>query len=84
MAGVAGTVQPMRNDRLRQPHRGIEAAQGRPVRQDGQNTRQGLDVAHVHVKVFPINSGQEYRRQPDLDSEPDHNALAKMAKILAF
>ncbi len=45
---------------------------------------EGLDVAHVHVKLVPINSGEEFRAKPDTDSEPDHPALAAMAKRLAF
>jgi len=45
---------------------------------------EGLDVAHAHVKVFPINSGSEFRNEPDLDAEPDHAALAELAQKLAF
>jgi histidine triad (HIT) family protein len=45
---------------------------------------EGLDVPHTHVKLFPIDSGQEFRTEPDFDSEPDHTALAAMAKKLAF
>lgn len=45
---------------------------------------EGLDVPHVHVKLFPINTGAEFRVAPDFDSEPDHDALADMAKKLAF
>ncbi len=44
---------------------------------------EGLDVPHVHVKVLPINSGEEFRAKPNL-GEPDHAALAEMAKKLAF
>jgi len=45
---------------------------------------EGLDVPHVHVKLFPINSGPEFRAAPDMTTEPDHAALAAMAKKLAF
>ncbi len=45
---------------------------------------EGLDVPHVHVTVFPIDSGEEYRRMPDAESEPDHAALAAMAQKIAF
>lgn len=45
---------------------------------------EGLDVDHVHVKVFPIDTGEEFRRIPDMDSEPNHEALAKLAKKLSF
>jgi histidine triad (HIT) family protein len=38
---------------------------------------------HAHVHVFPFNNMAEYRRVPDSD-EPDHAALAEMAKKLAF
>lgn len=45
---------------------------------------EGLDVAdHAHVKIFPFDKG-EYRSLPDMDVEPDHAALAEMAKKLAF
>jgi len=43
---------------------------------------EGLDVEHVHAKLFPIDSGDEYRSIPDMNSEPNHGALAKMAEIL--
>jgi histidine triad (HIT) family protein len=45
---------------------------------------EGLDVAHTHVKVFPISSGNEFRAPQDMSAEPDHGALAEMAKKLAF
>lgn len=45
---------------------------------------EGLDVPHVHVKLFPINSGDEFRAAPDMTTEPDHAALAELAKKLAF
>lgn len=45
---------------------------------------EGFDVAHVHVKVFPIDSGDELRFKPDMTSEPDHTALAELAAKLAF
>jgi histidine triad (HIT) family protein len=45
---------------------------------------EGLDVTdHAHVKVFPFDKG-EYRTVPDMSAEPDHAALAEMAKKLAF
>jgi histidine triad (HIT) family protein len=44
---------------------------------------EGLEVAdHAHVKVFPFDTEQEYRSTPDLSVEPDHTALAAMAKRL--
>ncbi len=45
---------------------------------------EGLDVDHVHVKLFPINTGDEFRAKPDTDNEPDHDVLAEIAKKLAF
>ena len=45
---------------------------------------EGLEVDHVHVKVFPVDTPDQYRAHPDLDAEPDHAALADMAKRLAF
>jgi len=45
---------------------------------------EGLDVPHVHVKIFPFTTSDEYRNQPDLTSEPDHEALARTAQQLAF
>ena len=45
---------------------------------------EGLDVPHVHVKLFPIDSGEEFRSPPDMNKEPDHPALAELAAKLAF
>lgn len=45
---------------------------------------EGLDIAHVHAKLFPIDNGAEYRSEPNTSVEPDHEALAAMAKKLAF
>lgn len=41
---------------------------------------EGLDVAHAHLKLFPFNTDAEFRTHPDMDAEPDHEALAKMAE----
>lgn len=43
---------------------------------------EGLDVDHAHVKLFPIDTGEEFRQEPDMQSEPDHQALAKLAEKL--
>ena len=45
---------------------------------------EGLDVNHVHAKIFPINTGAEYRYEPDMSADPDHAALAVMAEKLAI
>ena len=42
-----------------------------------------LDVPHVHVKVFPIDSGEQLRHTPDSQADPDHAALATLAQRLA-
>ena len=46
---------------------------------------EGLDVEdHAHIKVFPFDDDKEFRNVPDADQEPDHDALAEIAKKLAF
>lgn len=45
---------------------------------------EGLEVDHVHVKIFPIDTGDEFRKKPDMEAEPDHEALADLAEKLAF
>ena len=45
---------------------------------------EGLDVEHAHVKLFPFNTDQEFHNKPDMSAEPDHAALAEMAKKLYF
>jgi histidine triad (HIT) family protein len=43
----------------------------------------GFDVPHAHIHVIPCrNSADFFARHPV--SEPDHGALAEMAKKLAF
>lgn len=44
----------------------------------------GDQVPHTHVHLIPFNTIDEYRRQADTSIEPDHEALAAMAKRLAF
>lgn len=44
----------------------------------------GVDVPHAHVHVIPFSTTLQYRNRPDMDAEPDHAALAEMAKKLAF
>lgn len=44
----------------------------------------GTDVPHSHVHVYPFATAEESRYIPDLNAEPDHEALAAMAKKLAF
>lgn len=45
---------------------------------------EGLDVAHVHAKVFPIDSGEEFRAPQNMSDEPDHPALEAMCKKLTM
>lgn len=45
---------------------------------------EGLEVDHVHAKVFPIDTGDQFRSFPNASAEPDHAALAAMAEKLAF
>ncbi|HSX45261.1 MAG TPA: HIT family protein [Candidatus Saccharimonadales bacterium] len=44
----------------------------------------GLDVPHAHIHVFPFDTLQQYRTIVDMTAEPDHPALAEIAKRLAF
>jgi histidine triad (HIT) family protein len=44
----------------------------------------GVDVPHAHIHVFPFNNMDEYNTVPDINKEPDHEALAQMAEKLAF
>ena len=43
---------------------------------------EGLDIDHVHAKIFPIDSGDQYRNKPDMGSDPDTEALQTMADYL--
>lgn len=46
---------------------------------------EGFDVPHAHVHVYPCNSAQDFYGKPNRAAmEPDHAALAEMAKKLAF
>jgi histidine triad (HIT) family protein len=44
----------------------------------------GIDVPHTHVHLIPFSTAAEFHRKPDINAEPDHTALAEMAKKLAF
>lgn len=44
----------------------------------------GVDVPHAHVQLIPFDNSSELKVEQDMDSEPDHAALAEMAKKLAF
>jgi histidine triad (HIT) family protein len=44
----------------------------------------GIDVPHAHVHVYGFNQPEESRRIPEPNDEVDHEALAAVAKKLAF
>lgn len=44
----------------------------------------GVDVPHAHVQLIPFNDASELSKQQDMESEPDHEALASLAKKLSF
>ena len=45
---------------------------------------EGLDIPHPHVKLIPINTGEEFRYAPDMTAAPDSTALTAMAAKLAL
>ncbi len=46
---------------------------------------EGFDVPHVHVHVYPCDTAKDFYGEPGrIDKEPDHPALAEMAKKLQF
>jgi histidine triad (HIT) family protein len=45
---------------------------------------EGLDIDHAHLKLFPFDTHEEFVRHPDMSAEPDHAALAELAKKLTF
>jgi histidine triad (HIT) family protein len=44
----------------------------------------GVDVPHAHVQLIPFNTAAEYNAPQDMESEPDHAALAAVAEKLRF
>jgi histidine triad (HIT) family protein len=44
----------------------------------------GIDVPHAHVHVYPFSTNEQSQYIPDQSAEPDHSALAEIAKKLAF
>lgn len=44
----------------------------------------GMDVPHAHVHIYGFNQAEQARRIPDPSKEPDHSALAEVAKKLAL
>lgn len=44
----------------------------------------GVDVPHAHVHLIPFSTVEQFRNVPDMGADPDHAALAAVAKSLAF
>lgn len=44
----------------------------------------GEEVPHAHVHLIPFNLASQYFARRPVAPEPDHDALAEMAKKLAF
>lgn len=42
----------------------------------------GVDVPHAHVQLIPFNTVAEYQAPQDMDSEPDHAELKRVADKL--
>lgn len=42
----------------------------------------GIDVPHAHVQLIPFTNSNELGVEPDMNTEPDHAALAIMAEKL--
>jgi histidine triad (HIT) family protein len=45
---------------------------------------EGLEIPHVHVKLFPIDTPDEFHNRPNAQSEPDTKALSLMAAKLSI
>lgn len=43
---------------------------------------EGTDVPHAHVHLIPFTAPAEFHRRADMSAEPDHPALAVLAKQL--
>lgn len=44
----------------------------------------GVDVPHAHLHLIPFSSVSQFRAVPDMEAEPDYEALSAMAALLAF
>jgi len=44
----------------------------------------GVDVPHAHVQLIPFTTVADLKVEQDMSAEPDHPALAAMAKKLAL
>lgn len=45
---------------------------------------EGIGVPHAHVHIIPFATQAEFHHLADQTAEPDHTALAEIAKKLAF
>lgn len=44
----------------------------------------GVDVPHAHIHLIPFSTTEEFNRHQDMQAEPDHEALAKIAERIAL
>lgn len=44
----------------------------------------GVDVPHAHVQLIPFEDVSQLQAHQDMDSEPNHEELAKLAEKLKF
>jgi histidine triad (HIT) family protein len=44
----------------------------------------GTDVPHAHVHLIPFYESHDFHGAQDFDSQPDHEALARLAEKLRF
>lgn len=44
----------------------------------------GFDVPHAHIHLVPVANTDEFMVRSDMNKEPDHAALAKIAEELAL
>jgi histidine triad (HIT) family protein len=45
---------------------------------------EGIGVPHAHIHLVPFTTTDEFLNHPDMSTEPDHAALAEMAKKLTL
>jgi histidine triad (HIT) family protein len=44
----------------------------------------GVDVPHAHIQLIPFSASSEYAASQNMESAPDHDALAEVAEKLRF
>jgi len=45
---------------------------------------EGFDVPHAHIHIIPCNEAKDFFNHPNRNQEPDHQALAEIARQLAL